>query len=85
MLLSAGLDAVHYTSNRNGGQGWTRTNDVTGVPDLQSGAFATRLPTHINSSTPSHNLLAIFSVSQFFIGRPGITWGIEDVGDSRWI
>ena len=67
-----------------GGQGWTRTNGVTGVPDLQSGAFATRLPTHINSSIPSHNLLAIFSVSQFFIGRPGITWGIEDVGDSSW-
>ena len=31
------------------GQGRTRTFDVSGVPDLQSGAFAAMLPTHKNS------------------------------------
>lgn len=30
-----------------GGPGRTRTFDVSNVPDLQSGAFATGLPTHI--------------------------------------
>ena len=48
------------SSIRPGGQSWTRTNGVSCVPDLQSGAFAARLSTHIkNISLSSTKVLTL--------------------------
>ena len=46
LLLSAyQTDFLPLEDGTISGQGWTRTNDVSVVGDLQSLAFATRLPT----------------------------------------
>lgn len=44
-----------FTYNR---QGWTRTNGVSYVADLQSAAFATRLPTVNYLFAPFHKCTA---------------------------
>lgn len=74
LLLSAyQTDFLPLEDGTISGQGWTRTNDVSVVGDLQSLAFAARLPTQILMGscsqwiTPSHDYRLVIVVHSYSV------------------
>ena len=64
------LDYIHLHQVSVGGPGWTRTNDVSKVTDLQSATLAARLLTHILDTAVSLDLTNLHTIKCGLV--PGI-------------